>query len=245
MKTQQEVLGMQSEAKLSEQSARSGAIEQLLNDDLERKRFLKVVGAAGAAGFSAVAVAACGGSSKKPASSTASATTATMAAVGGETASFGAGDLGIMNYALTLEHLEALFYREVVAARLFSGKAASLVASFGEQEATHVKALTAAITAAGGKPASAPSAHFPIESASQVALLAYTIENLGASAYLGQAPRIQSKEVLATALSIHSVEARHAATLATLVNKPVTPDGAFAKPATVATVLGAIKPFIS
>ena len=65
------------------------------------------------------------------------------------------------------------------------------------------------------------------------------------SAYLGQAASIQSKAVLAAALAIHSVEARHAATLGTLVNRSVTPDGAFAKPADMATVLAAVKPFLA
>jgi hypothetical protein len=78
-----------------------------------------------------------------------------------------------------------------------------------------------------------------------VAQLAYTVENLGASAYLGQAANIQSPEVLASALAIHTVEARHAATLGTLVKKSVTPDGAFAKPADMSTVLAAVKPFLA
>ena len=42
---------------------------------------------------------------------------------------------------------------------------------------------------------------------------AAAVENLGAAAYLGQARRIQTKEILAAALSIHTVEARHAAAL--------------------------------
>jgi len=73
---------------------------------------------------------------------------------------------------------------------------------------------------------------------------AATVENLGASAYLGQAGNIQSKEVLAAALSIHTVEARHAAALNSLTGRPPTPDGAFAKPATMAQVLPQVKPFI-
>jgi hypothetical protein len=51
--------------------------------------------------------------------------------------------------------------------------------------------------------------------------------------------------VLAAALSIHSIEARHAASLATLVKKPITPNGAFAKPADMQTVLVAVKPFLA
>ena len=71
------------------------------------------------------------------------------------------------------------------------------------------------------------------------------VENLGAAAYLGQAGLIESKEILAAALSIHSVEGRHAAALNTLVGKTIVPDGAFAKPASMDEVLKAVKPFIA
>jgi rubrerythrin len=152
--------------------------------------------------------------------------------------------VGILNYALTLEYLETEFYEKVVAAKLFSGKTGTLITDFSKQEKSHVVALTEAIKNAGGMPAADPNGKFPIENANQVAMLAYTVENLGASAYLGQAANIQSKEVLAAALSIHSVEARHAATLGTLVGKSITPNGAFAAPADIPTVLAAVKPFL-
>ena len=74
---------------------------------------------------------------------------------------------------------------------------------------------------------------------------AATVENLGAAAYLGQAGQIKSKDVLAAALSIHSVEGRHAAVLNNVIGKSIVPDGAFAKPADMATVLKAVKPFIA
>ena len=74
--------------------------------------------------------------------------------------------------------------------------------------------------------------------------LAATVENLGAAAYLGQAPRIESPEVLSSALAIHSVEGRHAAALNTLLGKSITPDGAFAEAADVKTVLKSVEPFI-
>lgn len=93
-------------------------------------------------------------------------------------------------------------------------------------------------------PAAKPNGKFPISSATQVAKLAYTVENLGAAAYLGQAANIQNPEVLAAALAIHTVEASHAATLGTLVKKSVTPQGAFAVPADMSTVLAAVKPFL-
>ena len=74
--------------------------------------------------------------------------------------------------------------------------------------------------------------------------LAATVENLGAAAYLGQAANIESPEVLASALAIHSVEGRHASVLNTLLGESITPDGAFAKPADVKTVLESVEPFI-
>jgi hypothetical protein len=85
---------------------------------------------------------------------------------------------------------------------------------------------------------------FPLNSASGVLTLAATIENAGAAAYLGQANRIRDKEVLAAALSIHSVEARHAATLNGLVGLPPTPQGSFAAPLSMEEVLTTVQQFI-
>jgi rubrerythrin len=220
----------------------AGIVERLVRDDVDRKRFLKMAGSAGAASFGAFVLAACGSSSSSSSSKSASTAAATPTST---TASSATGDIGILNYALTLEYLETEFYSKVVSAGLFKGKVGSLIKTFGAQEASHVAALKAAVTKLGGMPAADPMGKFPITSATQVAELAYTVENLGASAYLGQAAKIQSPEVLASALAIHSVEARHAATLGTLVKKSVTPQGAFATPADMSTVLAAVKPFLS
>jgi hypothetical protein len=218
-----------------------GLVERLVRDDLDRKRFLKMAGTAGAASFGAFVLAACGSSSN---SSSTSSTAATTAAAGATGASATSTDIGILNYALTLEYLETEFYAKVLAAKLYKGKVGALLADFGHQEQTHVEALKGAVEKMGGTPAANPNGKFPIENAKQVAELAYTVENLGAAAYLGQAPLIQSPAVLAVALSIHTVEARHAATFGTLVKKSLTPDGAFAKPASMETVLAAVKPFL-
>lgn len=222
----------------SESREPTGLVERLVRDDVDRKRFLKIAGSGAAASFGAFVIAACGSSSK---STTTAATTSTKAA----TASSGTGDIAIVNYALTLEYLETAFYKKVIEAALFKGKVAALLRDFGAQEATHVEALKGTVTKLGGTPAAEPMAKFPIENANQVAELAYTVENLGAAAYLGQAAKIQNPEVLAAALAIHTVEARHAATFGTLVKKSLTPDGAFAKPAEMSTVLAAVKPFIA
>jgi len=214
-----------------------GALERLVRDDVDRKRFLKAAGAGAAASFGAFVLAACGASSKG--SSTA---TAASAPAGGAS---NASDIAILNYALTLEYLETEFYEKVAAAGLFKGSVGTLVGDFAGQEKTHVEALKGAVEKMGGKPVAQPEGKFPITSAKQVAELAYTVENLGAAAYLGAAAMINSPEVLAAALAIHSVEARHAATLGTLVKRSLTPDGAFAKPADMSTVLAAVKPFLA
>jgi rubrerythrin len=218
-----------------------GIVERLVRDDVDRKRFLKMAGSAGAASFGAFMLAACGSSSS---TGKGASTTATPAGTTATTAST-TGDIAILNYALTLEYLETEFYAKVVASGLFKGKVGGLIKDFGSQEATHVEALKGAVEKLGGTPAAKPAGKFPINTATQVAELAYTVENLGAAAYLGQAAKIQNAEVLAAALAIHTVEARHAATLGTLVKKSVTPQGAFATPADMSTVLAAVKPFLA
>ncbi len=202
-----------------------------------RRRFLAVGG--GSAGLAAF-LAACGDDSGT------TTTTTSMGGGGGtsETAQFGKGDVGILNYALTLEYLETAFYADVIKSGLFKGADLETIRKFGQEEAEHVQALTAAVKQLGGKPAPEPKAEFPLKSAKSVLELAGTVENLGAAAYLGQAANIQSPEVLASALAIHSVEGRHAAVLNTLLGESITPDGAFAKPADVKTVLKSVEPFI-
>jgi hypothetical protein len=229
-------------------SARDGAVERLAHDDLERKKFLTMAGkkmgtGAAAAGLAAF-IAACGSSSSTSSAGTGGASTS--ASTGASTASGGSGtgDLAIVNYALTLEYLESQFYAKVATSGLFHGKTLSLLKSFGAEEDQHVAALKKVATSVG-TPAMEPTGKFPLNSAASVAKLAATVENLGAAAYLGQAGNIQSKEILAVALAIHTIEARHAATLNTLIKKSPTPEGAFAKPMTMAQVMAVVKPFIA
>ncbi len=224
-----------------------GAIEELASDPASRKRFLKMLGGGGAAtaGF-ALLLNACGGgggggnggggeveTSKGPTAAPPSAPPPKPAA-----------DVDIVNYALTLEYVESDFYRAVIQRGLFSGRRLDLLKAIGDHELQHVEALTNTVAQLGGTPVPKPRTRFALGSASAVATLAATVENLGASAYLGQAGRIKSKEVLAAALSIHTVEARHAAALNRLTGKRPTPQGAFAKPATMAQVLPKVMPFI-
>lgn len=213
-------------------------------DQVSRRKFIAVGGGTSLAAF----LAACGGGGSSTTMVTGNTTTEktepTSNGKESETEEFGKGDIGILNYALTLEYLEAGFYKEVAKSGLFKGKELAVLKQFGAEEQQHVEALTGTVKKLGGKPAPMPKAEFPLENAKSVAELAGTVENLGAAAYLGQAGNIESPEVLAAALSIHSVEARHAATLNTLLGLSITPNGAFAAPADVATVLKSVEPFI-
>lgn len=213
------------------------ALEEIRDDAASRKRFLKMMGTGGAAGLGLL-LAACG-SDKKTTS------TGAAAAAGADTTSSGEdGDIAIVNYALTLEYLEAQFYKEAIDTGFFKGKQLDLIKRIGDHERQHVNALTMAVKQLGGTPAAKPSTKFPLSDAKTIVKTAQAVENLGAAAYLGQAPKISNKDILAAALSIHSVEARHAAALNTLVGKDITPDGAFAKPASMDEVLPVAKQFI-
>jgi hypothetical protein len=211
-------------------TARRGA----LATPVSRRGFIALGGGSAVAAF----LAACGSDEDGTTTTMAAATTAS------ETEQFGKGDVGILNFALTLEYLEAAFYADVVKSGLFKGSELATIRKFGEEESEHVTALTAAVKQMGGKPAPKPKTEFPLESAKSVLELAGTVENLGAAAYLGQATNIESPEVLASALAIHSVEGRHAAALNTLLGRSIAPDGAFAKPADAKTVLRSVEPFI-
>jgi hypothetical protein len=219
------------------------AIEKMKASGVSRRQLMSMAGGSVALG---AFLAACGSDDSDSSSDTSVGTTGANEGMPADdsTAMFGEGDLGILNYALTLEYLETAFYADVVKSGLFKGADLATIKQFGSQEADHVVALTDAVKAAGGKPAPKPKTEFPLNNAKQVLKLASTVENLGAAAYLGQAPRIKSPEVLAAALSIHSVEGRHAAALNTLLGKTPVPDGPFARPAEAGMVLNAVQPFI-
>jgi rubrerythrin len=223
---------------------RPSALEQLDRDPSSRKRFLTAVGGTGATAAFGLFLAACG-SSKSSSSSTSTPTAAPATMTSSPTDMFGKGDLGILGYALTLEYLETDFYMQAAKSGKLHGKVLAVAKEFGDQEAQHVQALEGAIKKAGGKLPAQPKGKFPLKDQKSILNLAATVENLGSAAYLGQAGRIQNKEVLAAALAIHTVEGRHAAVLNSVIGDDITPDGAFAVPMDAAAVLAKVKPFIA
>jgi Ferritin-like domain len=158
----------------------------------------------------------------------------------------GGGDVDILNFALTLEYLEAAFYTQALQ-RVggLSGDAKSLATEIRDNEVEHVAALTKTIKSLGGTPVKAPGVDFGNAFADQKSflMLAQTFEDTGVSAYNGAAPAIESAEVLGAAGSIVQVEARHAAAIRFLGGKPIT-DGGFDKALDMQAVLDAVKPFV-
>ena len=129
----------------------------------------------------------------------------------------------VLQFALLLEYLEADFYQRGVSAAAFIPASDTVVFStISAHETTHVTALQGLITGRAATPRAKPSFDFTAKggvpgfafSTGQYATftaLAQAFEDTGVRAYKGQAGRlINDKPALVAALSIHSVEARHA-----------------------------------
>ena len=119
-------------------------------------------------------------------------------------------DREILNYALVLEYLQAAFYTEAERAGALHGRTAHAAKVVGAVERAHVKAFRDLLgRAAVGRP------HFDFQGVTErnkpFLKTAVAFEDLAVAAYKGQARRIRSRAVLASALGIHTVEARHAA----------------------------------
>ncbi len=140
--------------------------------------------------------------------------------------------LDVLQFALTLEYLEAEFYIQgVAAAGLIPAADRTIFTTIRDHENTHVTALRSIISAKGATPVAKPAFDFTAKGnvagfnfgASQYAtfqVLAQAFEDTGVRAYKGQAGRlINDKAVLTAALTIHSVEARHASMVRRLRGK--------------------------
>jgi rubrerythrin len=214
-------------------------LEQL-KDPVSRRRFLAVGGSTTAV---AAFLAACGDDS-----GTTTTTSMQTSSGAGETAEFGKGDIGILNYALTLEYLEAAFYNEATANNkkktfLKGAQEQAFLKRVTADENAHVAFLEKAL---GSKAVAAPKVDFGNTTASETAFIktAVALENTGVGAYSGQALNIVSPAYAAAALSIWSVEARHASVAGLLLkptSKNLSPNGAFDEPKTAAQVLKAVE----
>ncbi len=162
-------------------------------------------------------------------------------------ASFGEGDIGILNYALTLEYLEAAFYNGATAANLpLSSQVAAFLKIATRDENAHVAFLKKAL---GSKATKEPTFNFKgaNTNAEMFIKTAQVLENTGVHAYSGQALNIKSAANVKAALSILTIEARHASVIGLLnegaapAGTEMTPNGPFDTPLTASQVLTAVK----
>jgi hypothetical protein len=155
--------------------------------------------------------------------------------------SFGSGDIGILNYALTLEYLEAAFYNAAHAAHSVKHpQLKQFLNTVVADENAHVKLLKGAL---GSKAAKKPKFNFqgiPKHEA-EFAKTAYVLENTGVHAYLGQAANIKKTAYLITAAEIVTIEARHSGAIGLYLGKSIAPSGALDTPLSAAQVLAAVK----
>ena len=121
-------------------------------------------------------------------------------------------DVAILNYALTLEFLEAAFYAQAVANHAYGTSAAlkRFAEVVADHEAKHVNFLRRAL---GAKAIKSPTFDFgdTVTDQAKFAATAQVLEDMGVNAYLGQVANISARGTLAAAATITTVEARHAA----------------------------------
>jgi hypothetical protein len=158
-----------------------------------------------------------------------------------------ATDVDVLNYALTLEHLEAAFYQlagdYTLGTDPFGNSIDAWIALAGEHEAAHVAILTDVITQLGGEPVAAAQYDFGVTDVGSFLATAATLENVGVSAYDGAGQFLQSADLLTAAGGIAAVEARHAAYLNLLTGVIPFP-GATERPMSPDEVLAAAGGFI-
>ena len=154
---------------------------------------------------------------------------------------FGKGDIGILNYALTLEYLESSFYNAATKNNVAKGdkQLTAFLKTATADENAHVAALKKAL---GSKAAKEPKFGFgkAVTDKATFAATAYVLENTGVHAYLGQAGNIANPAYLLVAASIVTVEARHSGAIGIYLGKAIAPTP-FDTGWTAAKVLSAVK----
>ena len=229
---------------------------QILESLASRRKVLASTAAIGAA-----ALAGCTGSDAGDAAGAATTETTTTTTTAEETTTESEmqnPDVDVLNYALTLEHLEYAFYRDGL--EMFDDDqlmSADPLQQFGsrirkdvpgrlktirDHEKAHVDTISSVVEDLGGDPVMEAEYNWNLDSPAKFLATAKVLENTGVSAYKGAAPAVKSNDLLAAALGIHSVEARHAEYLNMLNGKVPFPE-AFDPALTPSEVTEAANPF--
>lgn len=146
-------------------------------------------------------------------------------------------DIDVLNYALTLEHLESGFYKLAADYEFgndaFGNPIGDWIGAIGGHEDAHVETLISVINDLGGEPVEAAEYDFGVTDAASFLATAAVLENVGVAAYDGAGQFLENTDLLTAAGGIVAVEARHAAYLNLLtgaspfpsaVETPMTPD---------------------
>jgi rubrerythrin len=161
-----------------------------------------------------------------------------------------AQDIAVLNYALTLERLEASFYVEGL--QRFSAADFSNVGISGlferlrdirDHEVAHVQTLTSVVRGLGGAPVEGGEFAFPYTDARSFLRVAQVLENTGVSAYDGAIALIRTPQIQTAGATIATVEARHAAFL-NFVNGDNPFPAATDTPRAPGDIIAAIQPFV-
>ena len=201
--------------------------------EVSRRNFLKTAAWTGAA-FSAMGIGGFGVAVRR-------------AEAQGEYKTYeGLGDAAILQFAYQLELLEGTFYAEGVKAGIFADAFLEQIVAIRDHEMAHADAIAATLEELGADVPATPQFTFPNGAFSDAAAfleLAATFEPVGIGAYQGAAPALESKDILAAAISIHNAECQHrcAINILNLVNPPN--NLAFEEALPLEDVQAAVEPF--
>src|ERR671917_2108852 len=204
-----------------------------MDREVSRQNFLKTAAWTGAA-FSAMGIGGFGVAVRR-------------AEAQGEYETYeGLGDAAIVAFAYQLELLEGTFYAEGVNAGLFEDAFLEQIVAIRDHEMAHADAIATTLGDLGADVPATPQFTFPNGAFSDAAAfleLAATFEPVGIGAYQGAAPALQSKDILAAAISIHNAECQHrcAINILNLINPPN--DLAFEEALPLQKVQAAVEPF--
>jgi hypothetical protein len=155
-------------------------------------------------------------------------------------------DPDILNFALGLEHLENVMYKQINASGKLTGEASDLAKMFGTFEQAHVDALTKALQGANyANIAKEGTYKFPtFDTQDTILKFLNTVEPVGVGAYTGAAKLIKDKSILGVAGSIVQVEARQLAITMALAGSKTPVSGPLSENFTVDEVNAKVKPLI-
>lgn len=151
-------------------------------------------------------------------------------------------DLAIVRFLLRVERTTSAFWEQVVQRNTLTDVGATDLANeIARNERSHVDILLRYERRLGTNPSDVPSTDFAGAFAAgprEVLRTGAQMANLASAAYLGQANRIQDRNLLASVLAIHSVEGRQAAAVndEAQADGEVFPSGAFAEPMSMSQI---------